>query len=248
MPVESRSQHLKSACWRRHPIRALPRHAAGALLSLLAALGALAGCTTLDRPVRLYSLMAPVDAALDAAGPRASKPMRAMPIVLSPIRLPAQVDQPQILVRLDDGSLLALEQQRWASPLRAEIREAMLERLTVRYGAVETRTNTDLKTPPTDLQVVFRRFDSKPGLEALIEGSWTVTRSSDVVGENARRTLTCDWTITEPAPGGVPSLAKAHRRALNRLTDQIGRALADPSLGSCPAIDPAVDDAPNAAA
>ena len=239
MRFHSRSQRPNPVSPRHHPMRFSPRHAANAALVLLCSL---AGCTTPDAPVRLYSLIAPVDAASkrEAAGPAAG-----IPITLSPIRLPAQVDQPQILVQLDDGSLVALEQQRWASPLPAELREAMLERLTVRYGAVETRTNADLKAQPTDLRVVFRRFESRPGREALIEGTWTMTRGGVAGGGDPGRTLSCDWLITEPASGGVPSLAQAHRRALSRLTDQIGQALTAPGLKTCPTIGPPAADAAN---
>ena len=175
MSIDKNAQTPRTASRQLRWIRGRTSHAVGFALSLLAALG---GCAAPDRPVRLYSLIAPVDAALDAARSREANQEAAIAIRLLPIRLPAQVDQPQILVQLNDDSLAALEQQRWASPLRSELREAVLERLAVHYNAVETRDGPNVKTSPTDIRLVFRRFDSRPGREALIEGTWTISRSA----------------------------------------------------------------------
>ena len=241
MPADKNSPQTRQAASRHlRSIRGATCHAVGIALALLATLG---GCVAPDRPVRLYSLIGPVDAARDAARSRTTPPAAAIPITLLPIRLPAQVDQPQILVQLDDDSLAALEQQRWASPLRSELREAVLERLAVHYGAVETRTGANVTTSPTDIRLVFRRFDSRPGREALIEGSWTITRTAS----DANRTLMCDWSIAEKAPGGVASLAQAHRRGVARLTDQIGSALTHPAIRTCPPVQGAPDGAVDAA-
>ena len=89
--------------------------------------------------------------ARDRAGPVAAT----IPIVLEPIRVPAQVDQPQWLVRLPDDSLAVLEQERWASPLRDELREALLEQLAAGYGAVEARSAVAGSGAP--VRIVARR-------------------------------------------------------------------------------------------
>lgn len=224
-----------SDCRCSPPLRSMPsrrwQRVAQAMLGILAA-GALVACASPDRAVRLYSLISPnagakVDAGRVDSGRSASR-SSPIPIALSRIRLPAQVDQPQILVRLDDDSLVALEQQRWASPLRSELREAVLERLIVRYGAVEARDRAESDGQVTDVRIVFRRFESRPDREALIEGSWTLSRDA------TKQSLTCEWLIREPASGGVPALAQAHRLAVGRLTDQIGQALSGRYLSKCP--------------
>src|SRR5664279_886847 len=118
------------------------------------ALLALAACSGSAPPVRLYSLMPAEPAARDAS-------RSPIAIALEPVRVPAQVDQPQWLVRLPDDSLAVLEQERWASPLGDELRQALLEELAARYGAIEGRAAAG--TQVLRIGVELRRFDSIPG-------------------------------------------------------------------------------------
>ncbi|MEO7055234.1 MAG: PqiC family protein [Caldimonas sp.] len=143
-------------------------------------------------------------------------------VVLEPIRLPAQVDRPQWLVRLPDGSLALLEQDRWASPLGDEMRQALLETLSARYGIAEARNAPG--TTPLRVALDVRRFDSVPGQEALIEGSWTI-----VSGEGGKSSKRCEWSYREPAAPGLQPLAAAHRRAWAKLGDAIGAGLVQAS-------------------
>ncbi|MCE9661653.1 MAG: PqiC family protein [Burkholderiales bacterium] len=188
----------------------------------LAALLALAACSTSPPPTRLHTLMPAEPTPRDPA-------VRAAPlfVVLEPIRLPAQVDQPQWLVRLPDESLASLEQERWASPLRDELRQALLEQLGARFGIVEGRG----ATPPLRVALELRRFDSVPGREARIEAAWSV------VPANAGATLRCTLLVREGASGGMPELAAAHRRAAVRLAAAIGASVVALQAGSpaCPA-------------
>jgi uncharacterized lipoprotein YmbA len=195
----------------------------------LAALLALGACSTSPPPTRLHTLMpaepTPRDLAAAARGP--------VFLTLEPIRLPAQVDQPQWLVQLGDDSMAVLEQERWASPLRDEFQQALLEELIVGQGAIDARTQP---APGTVARVAIdvRRFDSLPGREARIQGSWTIT------GSDARSASRCEWLMREPASGSFPALAAAHRRAVVRLGAAIGEALARLRRGeaaACPSLD-----------
>ena len=188
---------------------------------------ALAACASSGPAVHLYTLM-PADppARAASAGPGS------IPIVLE-IHLPAQVDQPQWLVRLPDDSLMTLEQERWASPLRDEMRQALFEELGAKSGVVEARNAA--ATAPGRVTIDVRRFDSIPGREARIQGSWSFLPDA---GHDATR---CDFLYREPATGAVPVLAAAHRKAIVRLADAIGAGVAVPGRGQaqgCPASDP----------
>ena len=178
-----------------------------ALSTVATALLGLAACASSGPAVHLQTLMPATLAARDAAE-------------LAAIRLPAQVDQPQWLVRLPDGSVVALEQERWASPLRDEFRQALLEELIVYAGVVDVHGPMAGAPPPRRLGVEVRRFDSIPGQEARIEGSWSL-----LAGAPSARPWLCEWLIREAAPGSIPELAAAHRRAVVRLADQIGDSL-----------------------
>ena len=205
----------------RRPARSLRR--AGLALGVLA----LAACGT-PPPTHFHSLM-PTEIAARSAAPAAA----GIVVRLDPIRVPAQVDQAQWLVQLGDDSMAVLEQERWASPLRDELQQALLEELIVGQGAIDART---LPAPGAVVRVAIdvRRFDSLPGREARIQGSWTIT------GSDARRASRCEWLIREPAPGSFPALAAAHRRAVVRLGAAIGQSLARLQRGeaaACPSLD-----------
>jgi uncharacterized protein len=177
-----------------------------------------------------HSLM-PAEIVAHASAPAAA----GIAVVLEPIRLPAQVDQPQWLVQAGDGSVALLEQERWASPLRDEFRQALLEELIVGQGAIDARTQPTANPAAVRVGVDLRRFDSLLGREARIEGSWTIS-GSDSRSSSAR----CEWLIREAAPGSFAALAAAHRRAVVRLGAAIGQALARARRGeppSCPAAD-----------
>jgi len=212
------------------------RSAGGALRQGLSAvaLAALAACGS-PTVVRLHSLM-PGDMAPAAEPGARAQPGAPLAIVLEPIRMPSQVDQPQWLVQLPDGSLASLEQERWASPLRDELRQAVLETLIVRYGAVELRHLAGAAANASALRVDLdvRRFESLPGQEARIEGSWTIKAASP----SAVPTLAaahCEWLIRERSGAALAGLAQAHRRAIARLSDGIGAAMLAMKRGETPA-------------
>lgn len=207
----------------------MARRCAGAAFLL-----ALAACSSPAPTVRLHTLM-PVELAPPGAGQTPRPGAATIPILLEPIRIPAQVDQSQWLVRLPDDSLAVLEQERWASPLRDELREALLEQLASGYGAIDSRAAVAGPGAPVRIAIDVRRFESLPGREARSEGSWTLTGA----GPGAPP-LRCEWLIREPAPGPVGELAAAHRRAVARLGASIGTALVAAKAGqagSCPPLD-----------
>ena len=202
-----------------------PRGRGACAASACAALGlALAACATAP-PTGLHTLLPAQSASRGPATPTAP-----VPVVLEPIRIPAQVDQPQWLVRLPDDSLALLEQERWASPLQDELRQALLEALGARFAMVEAPPGA---ASPWRVRVELNRFESVPGREARIEGWWLLGS-----GDARRLGQRCEWRYAEPALGGMPALAQAHRRAVVRLADALGESLQKLSRGeatACPA-------------
>ena len=197
---------------------------------LVLALLALAGCGT--APVTHYHSLMPTEIAPRTGTPAAT----GIAVVLEPIRMPAQVDQPQWLILLADDSVALLEQERWASPLRDEFRQALLEELIVGQGAVDARTQSVAGAAPWRIAIDVRRFDSLPGREARMEGSWTIT-GGDARGGASR----CEWLVREPAAGPLATLAAGHRRGVARLGAALGSALARSRRGEAPGCPP-LDD------
>src|SRR5215203_1903936 len=139
----------------RHRLHLLRRRAASWQRSaLVLAVTALAACGT-QPPTHFHSLM-PIEPAARSGTAAAS----GVVVRLDPIRVPAQVDQPQWLVRLGDDSMAVLEQERWASPLRDEFQQALLEELIVGQGAIDARTQPPTAGPASSrVAIDVRRFE-----------------------------------------------------------------------------------------
>ena len=215
---------------RARPFFRIPARRAACAVLAFAAL-ALAACSTPPAP-RFYSLM-PGEI---APRPAASRPAAGAVIVLEPVRVPIQVDQPQWVVRLPDDSVAVLEQERWTTALRDEFQAALLEELIVGHGMIDARTQPAPGSPPWRIAVDVRRFDSLPGREARIEGSWTIQGSGSGRNSGSR----CEWLLREPAIGPIAEIAPAHRRAIARLADAIAQAIGRAARGepaACPAVD-----------
>jgi len=207
-------------------------------LRLLACLwvGVLAACASAP-PVRFHSLL-PVDAPERDASAGAG-----FVVTLGPVAVPSQVDQPQWLLRAADGSLTLLEQERWASPLRSELRAALLDRWVSRWGASEAlpalAAGAGSAVAPSAsaamrVLVDVTRSESLPGREARLEGRWSIRFGAPGVSG-----LSCRFVIRESVGDGMLALADGHRRAVNRLADEMALPLSALQRGEAAGCPPA---------
>ena len=182
----------------------------------LLAVAVAAGCSTSQLPERFHTLL-PSEASASSPAP-ATNPVY---VDVVPVNVPAQVDHAQWVVRQADDSLLLLEQDRWAAPLRDELRSAIVERLTSRWSALDVRSVAVPAPAVWRVRIDVQRFESIPGREARLEATWSLSSS-----QHGAPTLVCRSAFTESAAqAGVPALAAAHRRAAVRLADEIGTRL-----------------------
>ncbi|MGZ0786201.1 hypothetical protein DNK59_02920 [Pseudomonas sp. TKO26] len=174
----------------------------------------LAACSS--APTRYYTLLPPV--------PEGSAAARTgnLQFEMSTVRIPVQVDQPQLVVRQDSGSLAILETQRWSAPLVDEFHDALASQMEQKLG---TRNLEGLPKQPgrpvLSLQTDVRRFESLPGRYALIDVVWSLRQRGE--GGPARH-LTCSSQIRQPAGIELSSLVQAHQQAIAQLAGQIAAA------------------------
>ncbi|WOE78141.1 PqiC family protein [Pseudomonas protegens] len=171
----------------------------------------LAACSS--APTRYYTLMPPVTEG-SAAARNAN-----LQFEMSSVRIPVQVDQPQLVVRQDSGTLAILETQRWSAPLVDEFHDALASQMEHKLG---TRNLEGLPKQPglpvLSLQTDVRRFESLPGRYALIDVVWSLR----LRGEGGpARSLTCSSQIRQPAGVELGSLVQAHQQAIAQLAAQI---------------------------
>lgn len=139
-------------------------------------------------------------------------------IEVLPVGIPAQLDQPQLVVRQDASSLTLVEGERWAAPLTDEFRQALSAELAARLG---TQDVAGLSAPPgrqvLRLKVQVRRLDAWPSQAVELEADWRL-RFAD---ERGNAQLVCGGRFRQQATGDYAQLVKAQQATLAALAERI---------------------------
>lgn len=203
----------------------MTRHAKPAS-ALLAVSLLLAACAS--APLHYYTLVAPVDGTLAPASDATS-----LPFELLPVGIPAQVDQPQLVVRAGAQGMAVLGSERWIAPLGDEVRSALSADLARSLHSQDFSGVPSGEQPRLRIKLDLLRFDSQPGGRALIEGVWSVR----LLHGAHPAALSCTSQVSEPVGPGYPALVQGHQRAIARIAAQIaaaGRALGAGQPPACP--------------
>lgn len=181
------------------------------LAATIVLIAGLTACSSAP-PIRYHTLLAPAAQTIAHGEPAAFL------IDVLPVGIPAQLDQPQLVVRAGDSSLALLDGERWAGPLSDELRSALSAQLTRKLNTMDIAglpRSTDKPVLRIKLQV--RRFDAWPGQHVHLDADWSLGLADET--GNAR--LICHGQFDEPASGGYPELVQAQQRALAALADRI---------------------------
>ncbi|TAL92628.1 MAG: membrane integrity-associated transporter subunit PqiC [Rhodanobacter sp.] len=199
------------------------RHAKPLLLAAAAAL--LAACAS--APMHYYTL-------LPSASAEAPNPAASLAFELLPVSVPAQVDQPQLVVREGGQSVALLEGERWIAPLVDEVHGALAVDLARELPGRDVGGMPSSGKPVLQVRLDLRRFDSQPGSYALLDGAWGVR----LLHGTRPASLACSSRIRESVAPGYAALVQGHQRALHELAGQIAKvaqALEAGRSASCPA-------------
>jgi uncharacterized lipoprotein YmbA len=176
-------------------------------------------------PTRYYTL---VDPASNSEKHSSSQFL----IDVQPVRIPAQVDQPQLVVRTDDGGVQLLEHERWIAPLADELRTALSANLVRELDAIDVADQ-----PPSSagsilrIRVDFQRLDSVPGHYVSLDATWSVAAAE-------RPALVCGNRIYDTVAPGYDGMVRGQRLLLNSLVSRIAAAARPYTAGTshtCPA-------------
>ena len=138
---------------------------------------------------------------------------------LTTVNVPAQVDQPQIVVRQGESGVQILETERWASPLADEVRSALRHHLRLQMGRADRAgVARDSGLQNVSIQVDMRRLEMVPGRYALIEAVWSLRNTG---GAGPRRSLSCTSVIRQEATAEMSALVLAHQQLIRELSVRI---------------------------
>ncbi len=199
------------------------------IATLLAGACAMLLVACASAPLHYYTLVPP---AVDTAG-SATPAADSLRFELLPVGIPAQVDQPQLVVRQGGQGVALLEGERWIAPLGDEVRAALSADLARELPGQDVSGLPGGGKPMARIKLDLRRFDSQPGRYALIEGAWSVR----MVNAAHDGMLACTSRVSESVGPGYDALVQGHQRAIGRLAAQIAvaaRSLAGGQAASCP--------------
>ena len=207
-------------------VRALPHRLRrqGWLGVVVGGVVGLSACSSTPPP-RFHTLMPNTPTALTAA----ASTTRTLAWQLAPVVVPAQVDQPQFVLRRADNTLAVLEQDRWIAPLQDELRAALVEHLSSQIGPPGARPEPGTKD--WRLVVEVRRLDSTPG-KTLFNAQWTLFNVAAPAPA-----LRCTSQFEHRTGLDVPALAQGHRLAVQQLAQAMAPALVNAHTGqplNCP--------------
>jgi len=187
-----------------------------AFFSALAFTGVLAGCVG-SPPVTYYTLRVPI-------GDSSAQVTAAEYLIeVLPVSIPAQVDQPQIMLRTGPAALSPVFSDRWSSPLGEELQLALSDVLKRELAALDVRS---LRSPQPRaamwrIEVGVQRFDMVWQGAAIIDATWRI-RPVNTSG----RSLMCRSLVTVPTQGGgVTSLVAAQQQATGLLGATLAAAI-----------------------
>ena len=194
----------------------------------------LAACAS--APLHYYTLVAPADeSAGGLVAPAAEASVAPSPsFELLPVGVPAQVDQPQLVVREGGQGVALLGSERWIAPLGDEVRSALSADLARELHSADVSGLPGNGKPLLRIKLDVRRFDSAPGSYALIESAWSVR----LLHGTRPAALACSSRISEAVGPGYPALVQGHQRAIARLAAQIATAARALGGGQSPACPP----------
>lgn len=202
-------------------------------LSGLLASCVLASCAS--TPQLQYHTLVPPAAPVSTVSGSAADKANPFAIEVVPISVPELVDRPQLVVRLTDtNGLRVLEQQQWASPLQAEMRNAVSFALS---STLNTRDVYNVDHPPVPvyrIAVTTQRFETIIGGTSTLRAAWSVRKS------NSDELASCQTNISFTGSDSVSKAVEGFQQAIGAMTDSIAAVVREFVQGrkpECPRID-----------
>jgi uncharacterized protein len=175
------------------------------------------GCTS--APVHYYTLTSPAKI-LPAS-------QTTFAIDVRVVHTPPQLHHAELMVRTGPTEMTLLENERWASPVNDEIKDAVRLELQRRlsgtsgFGATVTKLTLDV-----DVQ----HFEAELGRHALFAASWKATVFTGPRSEGAR-TTTCTFLADEKIHAGYDGMVVGYQQEIEALAEAIIAVLTSPANG-----------------
>jgi uncharacterized lipoprotein YmbA len=175
------------------------------------------GCSS--APVRYYTLTPPPDKTVPT-----SKTSPAIDVRV--VHTPALLKGAELMVRTGPTEMTILENERWASPVNDEIKDALRLELQRRLGRLSgLRPDFTKLTLDVDVQ----QLEAELGQYALLQASWSATLSATDPRTGGARLTACTFQAEEKIRGGYAEIVAGYQREIAALAEAIVAVLTNPA-------------------
>jgi uncharacterized lipoprotein YmbA len=177
------------------------------------------GCTS--APVRYYTLTPPPDKTVPA-----SKTSLAIDVRI--VHTPPLLRRAELMVRTGPTEVTILDNERWASPVNDEIKEALRFELQRRLSRLSgLRPGFTKLTLDVDLQ----QLEAELGQYALLRASWSATLSATDPRSSGAQATACTFQAEEKIRSGYAEIVEGYQREIAALAEAIVVALTSAETG-----------------
>jgi uncharacterized lipoprotein YmbA len=177
------------------------------------------GCTS--APVRYYTLTPPPAKTWPASETTLAIDVRV-------VHIPPQLNRAELMVRTGPGEVTLLENERWESPVKDEIKDALRLELQRRSSRMVALRPAFAKLT---LDIDVQHLEAEFGRYALLEASWSATLSATGPPPTGARTTRCTFQADEKIHAGYAGIVEGYQREIAALADAIVAVLASSASG-----------------
>jgi uncharacterized lipoprotein YmbA len=177
------------------------------------------GCTS--APVRYYTL---------TPSPEWNAPATATTLAIDVriVHATQQLHRSELMIRSGPTEVMLLENEKWATPVDDEIKQAL--RLELQRRLSRTAGLLPDVTKLT-LDIDVQHFDAEFGRYALLEASWRALLFSKAAPTAGAWTATCAFRAEERLNAGYAEIVAGYQREIAALADAIAAAVTRPADG-----------------
>jgi uncharacterized lipoprotein YmbA len=178
-----------------------------------------AGCTS--APVRYYTLSSPPDQTSPV-------PETTLAIDVRIVHTPPQLKRAELMARTSLTEVTLLENERWASPVNDEIKDALRLQLQRRRGGM---TALRVAFAKLTIDIDVQHFEAVLGGYALLEVSWSANSFATGGQSAGARPTTCTFRAVEKIGTGYAEMVEGYQREITALAEAIVAVLTSPANG-----------------
>jgi uncharacterized protein len=185
----------------------------------LVSVSVVVGCSS--APVRYYTLTPTPDQTLPASD-------TTLLIDVRVLHIPPQLNRAELIVRTGPTEVTLLENERWMSPMKEEVKDAVRLALQRRFSRM---TGWRPAFTKLTLDIDVQHLEAQLGQYALLEASWSATLSAPGERSTGAQVTTCTFRADEKIPAGYSGMVEGYQREIAALAEAIVAVLTSPASG-----------------